>query len=378
MDTPKILDRQGHEQDWNWLVANYGAINLQRAEISEGERLAFRITKLQESEGPAVQVVRVTVDGGEPLEGVSVVRHWPDAPDLPVWPPPSSRWRDRGVHGKTNVEGDIGFGMGRGDYYFAPSGGASAVWVADAAGPSDFLSGLGMLGGTNHRHLDVTFQLEGAAEPTPPPPPPPTPPPVPPPPTSWPGFDILDKAGVRQDPTRLEHHFGIVEHYPNSEPDAYRLAALLEVEGIDECKITVLDAHGTPEEGIPISFRRRDGTGSRVKETGADGTARFPLESDAKYPVPGQGPYLVLVKKVAGSSDAVIGLGRVLRTSRHLDVTFRFVPGQAPPPPQPPPQPPPEPPPPEPPPPSPPTGEALQELLDRLDRIVALLEERIG
>jgi hypothetical protein len=186
----------------------------------------------------------------------------------------------------------------------------------------------------------------------------------------------LDKAGTRKDPYWLEHHFGIVEHYPTSESDAYRLAALLEVEGIDECKITVLDRHGAPEEGIPVSFRRRDGTGSRVKETEADGTARFPLESDAKYPVPGQGPYLVLVKKVAGNSDAVIGLGRVLRTSRHLDVTFRFVPGQATPPPQPPP--PTEPPPPEPPPPSPPTGEALQEMLDRLDHIIALLEERVG
>ncbi len=385
MDSPKIFDRQGREQDWDWLAANFGDISLQRAEISKGERLAFRITKLQESEGPAVQIVHVTVEGGEPLEGICVARHWPDAPELPVWPPPASFWRDRGVHGKTNVEGNIGFGMGRGDYYFPPSGGASAVWVADAAGPSDFLSGLGMLGGTNHRHVDVHYQLETAeASPPPAPAPPPSPtPPVPPPSTSWPGFDILDKTGHRQDPYWLEHHFGIVEHYPTSEPDAYRLAALHEVEGLHECKITILNEGGLPEEGIPVSFRRRDGTESRVRETGADGTAHFPLESDAKYPVPGQGPYLVLVKRVAGNSDAVIGLGRVLRTARHLDVTFRFVPGKAPLPPQPPQPPPPSPPPPQPPPrplpppPSPPSKEALQQLLERLDRIIALLEERV-
>lgn len=395
MDSPKIFDRQGREQDWNWLVANFGDISLQRAEISEGQRLAFRITKIQESEGPAVQIVHVTVEGSEPLAGICVARHWPDAPELPVWPPPASLWRDRGVHGKTNLEGDIGFGMGRGDYYFPPSCGASAVWVADSAGPSDFLSGLGMLGGTNHRHLDVHYQLEGVETPSDPPPPPPpaSTPPVPPPATSWPGFDILDKVGHRQDPYWLEHHFGIVEHYATTEPDAYRLAALHEVEGTHECKVTISDEHGTPEEGVPVSFRRRDGTAGRVKETGADGTVRFPLESDAKYPVPGQGPYLVLVKRVAGNSDAVIGLGRVLRTPRHLDVTFRFMPGQAPPPPPPPPSPPPPPPPPPPPsppppppppspppspPPPPPSEEALRQLLDRLDRIITLLEERVG
>jgi hypothetical protein len=180
----------------------------------------------------------------------------------------------------------------------------------------------------------------------------------------------------------LEEQFGIVEHYPTPEPDAYRLVGLREVEDIHECKITVLDEKGVPEQGIPVSFRRRDGTRTHVKETEADGTARFALESDAKYPVPGQGPYLVLVKKVAGNSDAVIGLGRVLRTPRHLDVTFRYVPGQAQPPPQPPPPPPPSPPPsppPEPaPPPSPPSREALEQLLERLDRIIALLEDRVG
>jgi hypothetical protein len=36
------------------------------------------------------------------------------------------------------------------------------VWVADLDGPSDLVSGLGMLGLTNHRHIDITFQLQDA------------------------------------------------------------------------------------------------------------------------------------------------------------------------------------------------------------------------
>jgi hypothetical protein len=96
---------------------------------------------------------------------------------------PLSRWRERGVFGGTNIEGNIGFGMGHGDYYFPPNVGASAVWVADGAGPADVVSGLGMLGGTNHRHLDIFYQLTKIEAPPPEEPPvgPPIEPPVAPP-----------------------------------------------------------------------------------------------------------------------------------------------------------------------------------------------------
>jgi hypothetical protein len=180
----------------------------------------------------------------------------------------------------------------------------------------------------------------------------------------------VDKDGNPQDLAWLERRFGTVEHYATSEANAYRLIELREVEGVHTCKVTILDKDGQPEEGVPVTFRRRDGTGGHVQETGGDGTVRFPLEADAKYPVPGQGPYLSLIKKVAGSSDAVIGLGRVLRTPRHLDVTFREVLGQAPPP-SPAPQPSPSPP-------RPPSDEEWQQLLARLDHIISILEERVG
>ncbi|MFC2046133.1 hypothetical protein ACFLTC_01250 [Chloroflexota bacterium] len=165
MDTPKVFDGQGQERDWDWLVANFGAVNLERAEEAEDQPHAFRIVKLYDTDGPAAMVVNVVDQDDSPLEGVQVVRHWPNAPDLPDWPSPTSIWHDEGVFGPTNENGDIGFGMGGGEYYTVPNGGPCAVWVADQAGPSDLLSGLGMLDKTVHRHLDVTFRLEAAVQP---------------------------------------------------------------------------------------------------------------------------------------------------------------------------------------------------------------------
>jgi hypothetical protein len=185
MEMPKVYDQQGKEQDWDWLVATFGPVNLERAEVPEGTKHIYRIVKLHDVEGPAVKIVRLIDQAGKPLANVRVVRYWPDAPALPEWAPPASRWRDRGVYGRTNSNGEIGFGMGHGDFFFPPKSGASAVWVGEEAGPSDFVSGLGMLGATHHRHLDVTFQLQDVEEPPAPPPPtppPPTPPPTPPPP----------------------------------------------------------------------------------------------------------------------------------------------------------------------------------------------------
>lgn len=182
MSQPKIYDQQGQERDWHWLASTFGEVQLERAEAADGTGPVYRVVRLQDAEGPATQIVEVVDQAGNSLEGVKIVRHWPDAPPLPEWPAPISRWRERGVYGPTGGNGDIGFGMGHGDYYILPQSGASAVWIADEAGPSDFVGGLGMLGGTVHRHLDVYYQLQEGDVPPPPPPPPPSPPPPPPPP----------------------------------------------------------------------------------------------------------------------------------------------------------------------------------------------------
>ena len=177
MELAEIYDLHGSEQDWDWLGAAFGGVQLQRAEAPGGAGQVFRIVRLQVVEGTAIQRVWVLDQEGNPLEGVRVVRAWPDGPSLPAWAPPASRWHERGVYGVTNSSGEIGFGMGHGDGYALPGTGTSAVWVAEDAGPSDVIDGLGMLEGERPRHLDVTFQLRdvGGEPPSPPPPPPPAP-----------------------------------------------------------------------------------------------------------------------------------------------------------------------------------------------------------
>ena len=177
----------------------------------------------------------------------------------------------------------------------------------------------------------------------------------------------------------MERYFGIVEHHRAPESGAFQLVQLCEVVNSDECKVTILDRDGNPEVGVSVAFRRRDGTGGRSTDTDVDGEARFPLEDDATYAVPGQGPYLTMVKRAAGPSDAVIGLGRVRDTTRHLDVTLQLAPGGAPP--APPPEPAPDPPAPAPeeeaePPMS--SEERWQQVLEKLEDIITVLEERVG
>lgn len=174
MDNPKVFDQEGQEQDWGWLQQNFGGIILQRVQAG-GAAAAYRIVRVQDAEGAAALTAAVVDEQGRPLKKIRVARSWPDAPDLPSWPSPVSIWRDMGVYGETDSKGRIGFGMGRGDYYTPPGRGASCLWVADETGPSDLISGLGMLGLTNHRHLDITFQRQGQAAPEPEPEPEPLP-----------------------------------------------------------------------------------------------------------------------------------------------------------------------------------------------------------
>ncbi len=168
MDNPTIIDQDGKEQDWDWLVANFGAVKVDRAQVSAENTAVYRVSRLQDVQGPAAQVVSVLDQDGTPLQGIRVVRHWPGAPDLPGWSPPVSVWHAQGVHGLTGTSGQLGFGLGADERYSQPDGGPGSIWIANDAGPSDLISGLGMLENTDHRHLNVSFLLTEVALATPP------------------------------------------------------------------------------------------------------------------------------------------------------------------------------------------------------------------
>jgi hypothetical protein len=204
VDNPTIIDQDGQEQNWDWLAANFGSVELVRPQVSAEHTAVYRLCRLLDVEGPAAQVVHVLDQDGNPLEGIRVVRHWPGAPDLPAWSPPISRWQAQGVHGLTGRGGQLGFGLGADERYSAPNGGPGSIWIADEAGPSDLISGLGMLENTEHRHLNLFYQLQEVASIPAPPVEEPIPPPQALPDNPW-GV-ILDK--LDQITKLVEEHVG--------------------------------------------------------------------------------------------------------------------------------------------------------------------------
>jgi PKD repeat protein len=150
---PLVFDEAGVLRDWAWLVENFGAVELVQSE----EPGAAHIIELHASTGAATLEVWVRQADGTPSNGTTVVRYWPSAPPLGDPQLYGCDGLTQGVYGDTEGDGHIGFGMGGGDYYWPPSGGASAIWVGRMA--SDCIKGLGMIGETEHRHLNSVFQL---------------------------------------------------------------------------------------------------------------------------------------------------------------------------------------------------------------------------
>jgi hypothetical protein len=147
--TLTIYDLDGAERDWAWLEAMFGAVTLER-----GTGMAS-VSVLRAVEGPSVLVVRIENADGDPIQSVPVVFYWPDARLLP--PEQRACGLDRGLVIASKSNGNAEFGMGPGAYYFPPAGGPHAVWVATEG--TDCLGGMGMLGGTNHIHLDSVWRM---------------------------------------------------------------------------------------------------------------------------------------------------------------------------------------------------------------------------
>ena len=160
-----IIDEEGKLRNQSWLQQNFGPVTIHTPTSTH----QYEITELRANAGPAAIIARVLDTTGNPLPNILTVFHWPDAPALP-----RSGWHDAGVIGPTKQTGDVGHAMGGGAYYSPPTQGPHSLWIF---GPynSQMISGLGMIAGTSHRHLDVTFQDRTGS--LPPPPFPPTPPP---------------------------------------------------------------------------------------------------------------------------------------------------------------------------------------------------------
>lgn len=144
-----IYDLDHEEQDWPWLIETFGDVVLDRG--TGGASVA----RLWAVEGPVALVTWVMDKDDNPVAGAEVVYHWQGAPLLE--PGQMACGLTRGLVLKTTDRGNADFPMGRGSYYFPPAGGPHTVWVV-AAG-TDCLRGLGMLGFTNHIHIDSKWVL---------------------------------------------------------------------------------------------------------------------------------------------------------------------------------------------------------------------------
>ncbi len=129
----RVYDQYGNERDLNWVWERYGSW-IGWASPPPGVSV-YRIVELRERTGPSSLDAYVKDANGDPNPGVQVRCWWADGEDVQV----------------TNAEGRVGFGMGS-------YGGGYQIQVAMGV-DSDIAWNLGMLGLTEHTHLDTYFRL---------------------------------------------------------------------------------------------------------------------------------------------------------------------------------------------------------------------------
>jgi len=148
--------------DMDWVASEYGT-TFQRASADaiEASGQGFRLIALVEREGPSNLDVFVVDEAGAPLSGIPVAFYFSTAPDTSR----PDEWYPVKVTGMTEASGRVGFALTASAYLdTCGGGGPHAIWISqpdsepDTTVPSDLVDALGMLGGTNHRHLDLLFQ----------------------------------------------------------------------------------------------------------------------------------------------------------------------------------------------------------------------------
>lgn len=138
--TVAVYDMNGNLRDMNWVTQTYGSWIEKATPGVDGS--VFRVVELREIEGPVTIKAWVKDGSGNPLPGVTVRCSWPGGEEIKT----------------TEEDGTVSL-CAMGDYIVPwGSGGARSMEVLGGA-PSDIARALGMLGGTNHRHIDMVFQL---------------------------------------------------------------------------------------------------------------------------------------------------------------------------------------------------------------------------
>jgi hypothetical protein len=158
MEEPKVFDMHNSERDMAWVRQTYGS-DFARAtpEMLTGATQVYRLIEFREREGPSNIDTFVMGEDDQLLANITVAFYWPDAPT----PSRPEEWKPKKYYQRTDTTGKVGFALGPGAYIRDPAlGSPHAIWVSEPTTPSDVADKLGMLAGTNHRHLEPVFQLQ--------------------------------------------------------------------------------------------------------------------------------------------------------------------------------------------------------------------------
>lgn len=173
--TPLVFDANGMQKSWDWLKAKYKC-DMEAAESGT----AFRLVRVDETIGPAVFIVNVRDPNGAPQVNQPVAQWWNGAEadersTSLVGVGLQSVYHPRAIVERTNGNGDIGFPYGAGGVIH-DNGGPYEFWVLSPSYPSDAVTGLGWLGGTDHAAPGrLTFAIVEGGTPEPEPEPEPIP-----------------------------------------------------------------------------------------------------------------------------------------------------------------------------------------------------------
>jgi hypothetical protein len=144
-----------------WLKDIYGVAFTQvtAAELAQAGA-AYRLVEVAEDEGPVAIAVWVVDAQGAKLSGANVTFCYPVATDAAGQLSCSANT----VPVVVKPEGHADFTMTADGYIGCGQPGPYAAWVSEPSIPSDRVYGLGMLAGTNHRHVNLLFQRVTAGQ----------------------------------------------------------------------------------------------------------------------------------------------------------------------------------------------------------------------
>ncbi len=134
----KVYDMYGVQRTYNWAVNKYGV------HVDQISGWGYHCVELREHSGPASVDVWVYQSNGLPASGVRVEFYWPTGMDVKY----------------TEADGKAGFAYGSGSWIYDPAVGGPHWLVVQNGSSCDAVSRLGMLAGTPHDHLDVSYRYQ--------------------------------------------------------------------------------------------------------------------------------------------------------------------------------------------------------------------------